>query len=132
MTFMKFILNYFFSMIANLGYKMLSMSISYIDLTMAFRQHFQPHQLFPGEKSPRRFFRWFWDFLKKEKVLPVFLHKNLILNCFPKCNRHFQSVSTDLLSFNCRKYQQNAPYTTVVLLKLNFSKLNTSKATLLT
>ena len=62
MTFMKFILNYFFSMIANLGYKMLSMSISYIDLTMAFRQHFQPYQLFPGEKAQEGFLDGFGIF----------------------------------------------------------------------
>ena len=31
-----------------------------------------------GEKSPRRFFRWFWDFLKTEKkFLPVFYSKVL-------------------------------------------------------
>ena len=47
-----------------------------------------------GEKSPRRFFRWFWDSLKEEKVfLPVFfLLKRFILNCVFKCNLHFQSA----------------------------------------
>ena len=46
-----------------------------------------------GEKNPRRFFRWFWDFLKEKKVfLPVYLLKSLILICFTKCNLHFQSV----------------------------------------
>ena len=37
------------------------------------------------EKSPRRFFRWFWDFLKEDKVfLPVFVLQSFILNCFSK------------------------------------------------
>ena len=46
-----------------------------------------------GEKSPRRFFRWFWNFLKEEKVfIPVFLRESFILNYFSKCNLHFQSV----------------------------------------
>ena len=42
------------------------------------------------------------------------------------------SVSIDLLSFNCRKYHYNVPYAPIILLIFNFSKLNTSKATLLT
>ena len=38
-------------------------------------------------------FRWFWDFLKEEKVfLPAFLLKSFMLICFSKCNLHFQSV----------------------------------------
>ena len=57
------------------------------------------------EKIPRKFFIWFWNFLNKEKIfLPVF--------------------------FNSKKF--NAPYATVVLLKLDFSKFDTSKATLFT
>ena len=51
-----------------------------------------------GEKSPRRFFMWFWDFLKEEKVfLPVFLLKSFVLNGFWKCNLHFQSVLISLV-----------------------------------
>ena len=30
-----------------------------------------------GEKSPRRFFRWFWDFLKEEKFFQFFYSKVL-------------------------------------------------------
>lgn len=57
-------------------------------------------------KNPKKVFHiWFWNFLNKEKIfLPVF--------------------------FNSKKF--NAPYATVVLLKLDFSKFNTSKATLFT
>ena len=52
-------------------------------------------------ESPRRFFRWFWDFLREEKVfLPVFLLKSFILNCFSKCNLGQYCF----LSFICRKY----------------------------
>ena len=40
-----------------------------------------------GEKSPIKFFRWFWGFLKEK----VFLQR-FILNCFSKCNQHFQLV----------------------------------------
>ena len=46
-----------------------------------------------GEKNPRTFFRWFWDFLREDKVfLPVFLCKSFMLICFSKCNLHLQSV----------------------------------------
>ena len=47
-----------------------------------------------GEKRPRRFFRWFWDFLKTEifSSFQFFLLKSFILNCFSKCNQHFQPV----------------------------------------
>ena len=53
-----------------------------------------------GEKSPRRFFRWFWDFLKEEKVfLPVFFFTQKVYTklCFQMQSTF--SVSTDLLSF---------------------------------
>ena len=44
-----------------------------------------------SEKRPRRLLRWFWDFLKEDEVfLPVFLLKGFILNCFSKCDLHFQ------------------------------------------
>ena len=43
-----------------------------------------------GEKSQRRFFRWFWDFLKV--FLPVYVLKSFMLICFSKCNLHFKSV----------------------------------------
>ena len=42
------------------------------------------------------------------------------------------SVSSDLLSFNCRRYHWNVPYAAMALLKFNFSRWNTSKATLFT
>ena len=46
-----------------------------------------------GEKRPRRFFRWFWGFLKEENVfVPVFSLKRFILNCFSKSNHYFQPV----------------------------------------
>ena len=46
-----------------------------------------------GEKSLRRFLRWFWDFLKEEKIfVPVFLLKNFILICFSNFNHYFQSL----------------------------------------
>ena len=57
-------------------------------------------------KSPKRFFRWFWDFLKEEKVfLPVYLLKSVMLICFSKCNLRFQSVliCSDLNAENITK-----------------------------
>ena len=45
-----------------------------------------------GEKIPRWFLRWFWDFLKEEKVfLSVFFNWK-VLYCYSKCNLHFQSL----------------------------------------
>ena len=36
-----------------------------------------------GEKCPRRFFRWFWDFLKEENVfLSDYLLQSFTLICF--------------------------------------------------
>ena len=52
-----------------------------------------------GENSPRRFIRWFWNFLREEKAfLSVSLLKRCVLNCFFKLNSTFL-VTTDLLSF---------------------------------
>ena len=46
-----------------------------------------------GEKSPSRFFRWLWHFMKEENFfVPVFLLKSSTLNCFSKCVHYFQSV----------------------------------------
>ena len=46
-----------------------------------------------GEKSLRRFFPWFWDFLKEERLFdPLFLRKSFILNYFSKCNHYIQLV----------------------------------------
>ena len=57
-----------------------------------------PHMGDSGEKSPRRFFRWFWDFL------PLYLLRSLMLICFSKCNLHFQLVLVYILRFKWRKY----------------------------
>ena len=81
-------------------------------------------------KKTQGFFRWSQDFLKEEKVfLPDFLLKSFLLNCFSKCNLHFQSllISWALIAENITKISD-----TKKLLKFNFSKLNASKATLFT
>ena len=79
-----------------------------------------------GEKSPRRFFRWFWKFLKEEDFLPVYLLKSFTLICFSKWNLHFQSVLI-CLNLNAENITK-MPHMQLVLLKFNFSKLNNSKA----
>ena len=42
-----------------------------------------------GEKSPRTFFRWFWDFLKEKSFSSSFLTQKF---CMQK------------ISFKCKKY----------------------------
>ena len=84
---------------------------------------------YSGEKSPRRFFNWFWDDLKEEKVfIPVFLLKSFTLNCFYKCNLNFQSVliSLVLISENITKmfhtqqwFYWNSTFQRWILLKLH-------------
>ena len=73
------------------------------------------------------------DFSESSKsFLPVTLLKSFILNCFSKYNPHFQSVLTcwDLIAENITKMSHI--YTTRVLLKFKFSKLNISKSALFT
>ena len=79
----------------------------YLEKEKSFSKWNIKHVLgYSGEKSPRRFFNWFWDDLKEEKVfIPVFLLKSFTLNCFYKCNLNFQSVliSLVLISENITK-----------------------------
>ena len=82
-----------------------------------------------GKTSPRRFFRWFWDFLKENFFVPVFfLLKSFILNCFSKCNHYFQSVliSWVLIAENITKmshtqqwFYWNSTFQSWILLKLH-------------
>ena len=77
-----------------------------------------------GDKSTIRVFRWFWDFLKEEKVLlAVYLLKRFILICFSKCNLHFQSVLICLdlngeVSLKCP--MRNSSFTEIQLFKVEY------------
>ena len=108
---------------------------------------FFPEALFLSPfQSPNKILKWWlellgWNFWKKENLLGFserrklfpfsFLTQKFYIKLFSQMSSAFL-VGTDLLSLNCSKYHKNVVHTTVVLLKFNFSKLYTSKATLFT
>ena len=83
-----------------------------------------------GERIPRRFFRWFWDFLKEEKVfLQVFSLKRFTWNCFSKCNLHYQSVRISWvliaehitkISHTQHRFYWNSTFLRWILIALNY------------
>ena len=83
-----------------------------------------------GEKNPIRFFRWFWDVLKEEKVfLSVYLLKSFMLICFSQCNLNFESVliCLDLHAKNITKmshtqqwFYWSSTFHNWILLKLHY------------
>ena len=81
------------------------------------------------KKSPRSFFRWFWDFLKEKNFLfQFFLPKSFILNFFSNCNHYFQSVlvsgvliaeNNTKLSHTQQWFYWNSTFQSWILLKLH-------------